>query len=414
MSDLLYVNLAQLQASEDNLRRDAIGIKELADSIAANGLLQPLLVRPNGTGDTYIVTAGHRRYAALQLLDETGVVIDIPVLLRELDNEATTKAMVVENIQRQELSPTEEAIGYRRLVDMGLNQRDIAAQVGVNQSHVSKRLKLLDLDPKVQRLVDEGKLGMDDALKLGKLPEAMHLELAREAIEGRGYKIENAIAGQARQMNVDKLTRKVEQAGFTVDEGVGNVRTLDTFTSIEELTAATLPEGASIVVRQGYSDDNAVIAVVEPSYVKPEKAEPGDEQAKAERARKRAEKTARAEREGQIMALVKRAPIKDTTALVLGAFWSQNITTQLARKVCELLQLQAGTIKVPDLRTGEITEEVDYFGTVDAYYQEGDKQSYRALLALMVVRGGVTVQNWLYDSGIPTVEQLMEQATVEG
>jgi ParB/RepB/Spo0J family partition protein len=157
--------LKDLKPNDDNLRESVGNVSGLADSIREEGLLQPLLIQGDGT-----IIAGHRRYAALtQVFDGEA---DIPVMISDRNGEFATTAMLIENLQREGLSPVEEAKGYQRLLDMGLNQKTIAGKVGVSAAHVSKRLGLLKLPPLAIKALDSDKITVEQAYELVKLAGA--------------------------------------------------------------------------------------------------------------------------------------------------------------------------------------------------------------------------------------------------
>lgn len=139
-------------------------LEELAASIAANGLAQPITVRP--AGGSFEIVAGERRYRACTLLGWS----TIPAIVRELDDEAASAIMLIENLQRADLSPIEEAWAYRdRLDRFGGTLDDLAASVGVSSSHVKRRLDLLELRPEILHLVGCGQLGVSFAWRMARL-----------------------------------------------------------------------------------------------------------------------------------------------------------------------------------------------------------------------------------------------------
>src|SRR4051812_16743016 len=137
-------------------------LAELAASIRENGLLQPLVVRPAGNG-RYELVAGERRMRSVQRLGWT----EVPVLVREVEDDALLVLALVENLQREELNPLEEAEGYRTLVDrFGFTQEEIAQAVGKERSTVANLLRLLKLAPSIRRMVEAGDLSMGHARAL--------------------------------------------------------------------------------------------------------------------------------------------------------------------------------------------------------------------------------------------------------
>ncbi len=148
---------------------DEGAIAELADSIAARGLLQPIIVRAAPDGQGYQLVAGERRWRAAQ---RAGLHA-IPALVRALDDAATYEIALVENIQRQDLNAIEEAGAYRKLIeDFGHNQEALAKLVGKSRSHVANLMRLLDLPAAVQAMVGDGSLTMGHARALIGAPDA--------------------------------------------------------------------------------------------------------------------------------------------------------------------------------------------------------------------------------------------------
>jgi ParB family transcriptional regulator, chromosome partitioning protein len=158
-------------------RFDEAEMKALAESIRENGILQPILVRrlppdtdgaPSGTvaitslgagagasGSRYEIIAGERRWRAAQLAR----LHEVPVIAREMDDRQALEIALVENVQRQDLNPLEEAEGYRRLIEeFNHTQENLARAIGKSRSHIANMLRLLSLPPVVRELVDSGAL----------------------------------------------------------------------------------------------------------------------------------------------------------------------------------------------------------------------------------------------------------------
>ncbi len=165
-------------------------LAELENSIRENGLLQPLVVRPATAesldGAEWELVAGERRWRVVRRLGWT----EVPVVVKEIEDRAMLVLAIVENVQRADLSPLEEAAGYRRLIEeFGLTQREVAAVVGRERSTVANVLRLLQLPASVQRLVEEGQLSMGHARAiLGLTDERRMADLARDAAE-RGLSV---------------------------------------------------------------------------------------------------------------------------------------------------------------------------------------------------------------------------------
>ncbi|MEN3812046.1 ParB/RepB/Spo0J family partition protein, partial [Chromobacterium piscinae] len=153
-------------------------LDELAASIRAQGIIQPLIVRELGLGD-YELIAGERRWRA----SRKAGLSEVPVVIKSVPDEAALAMALIENIQRQELDPIEEAQGIKRLVDeFGLTHEAAADAVGRSRSAVSNLLRLLALPQPLQQMMHEGQLEMGHARALLSLPTVSQLELANEAV----------------------------------------------------------------------------------------------------------------------------------------------------------------------------------------------------------------------------------------
>jgi ParB family chromosome partitioning protein len=161
---------------------DEDALAELAESIAARGLIQPIVVRQQG--NRYQIVAGERRWRAAQRAQ----LHEVPVLIRELDETETLEIAILENIQRQDLNAIEEAEAYKRLMDeFGHTQEELGRLVHKSRSHVANLLRLLDLPDPVRSLVAEGELSMGHARALipASDPEALAQEVIRRDLSVR-------------------------------------------------------------------------------------------------------------------------------------------------------------------------------------------------------------------------------------
>ncbi len=155
-------------------------LRELAESIRENGLLQPLVVRPSpSVPDRFELVAGERRFRAVAQLGWE----DVPVLVRDASDETLLVLALVENLQREALNPLEEAEGYKALADkFSMTQADIARAVGKDRSTVANILRLLNLPPSVRKLLEAGSLSMGHARALLTVDDAVRAgDLARQA-----------------------------------------------------------------------------------------------------------------------------------------------------------------------------------------------------------------------------------------
>jgi ParB family chromosome partitioning protein len=154
---------------------DAEMLEQLAQSIRSQGLLQPIVVRP--VGDDYELIAGERRWRACGLAELT----HLPAVVRHVDDRTTAALALVENLQREDLNALEKAFGIKRLIDdFGLTHQQAGDALGHSRAHVSNLLRLLDLTPAVQGLVESGQLDMGHARALLPLTKTQQEELAEK------------------------------------------------------------------------------------------------------------------------------------------------------------------------------------------------------------------------------------------
>jgi ParB family chromosome partitioning protein len=158
---------------------DEAALKELADSISAQGIVQPVVVRPLDGGG-YELIAGERRWRAAQMAG----LSEVPAVIREVDDRTAMAMGLIENIQRQDLNAVEEASALHRLLnDFGLTHQQVAEAVGKSRSAVSNLLRLLDLDTAVKTLVEERKLEMGHARALLTLDAVAQRAAAQEVVD---------------------------------------------------------------------------------------------------------------------------------------------------------------------------------------------------------------------------------------
>jgi len=165
---LVRLPLALIKPGSSQPRRNfsAEALDELAASIKEKGLLQPLLVRPKGQG--YELVAGERRWRAAQLAG----LQEVPALIRDITDREALELALVENLQREDLNPVEEAQGYQRLAEMGLSQEEIARAVGKARTTVTNALRLLQLPKGALAALEAGEITPGHARALLALPGA--------------------------------------------------------------------------------------------------------------------------------------------------------------------------------------------------------------------------------------------------
>lgn len=153
---------------------DETALQALASSIQAQGVLQPLLVRPAKMQGQYEIIGGERRWRAAKLAGLT----EVPVIIRELEDQRALEVALVENVQRADLNPLEEAAGYQRLVaEFHYTHEDMARTTGKSRSHITNLLRLLGLNDKIKECVNNGLLSMGHARALLSLADDPELQL---------------------------------------------------------------------------------------------------------------------------------------------------------------------------------------------------------------------------------------------
>ena len=177
----LAIDVIQRGRYQPRINFDPDALQELADSIKAQGVVQPIVVRPlSATPGHYELVAGERRWRATQLAG----LQDIPAIVRDITDQEAMAVALIENIQRQELNPIEEAKALERLVEeFGLTHQEAADAVGRSRVSVSNLLRLLTLSTDVRQLLEDGRLEMGHARAILGLELLKQIEAAREVVK---------------------------------------------------------------------------------------------------------------------------------------------------------------------------------------------------------------------------------------
>jgi ParB family chromosome partitioning protein len=209
-TDLLRPNPYQPRGQPDEAR-----LQDLARSIRASGVIQPILVRR--AGDRYEIVAGERRWRAAQMAG----LLRVPVVVRDVPNERLLETALVENIQREDLNPIEEATAYRRLVnEFKLTQDQIADQVGKDRSSVANYMRLLKLPEEIRAEIACGRLSMGHARALLTLEDGAAQRRAAREVIARGLSVRETEAlvrrtiappPKSAERRVDPNTRAAEE-----------------------------------------------------------------------------------------------------------------------------------------------------------------------------------------------------------
>ena len=176
----LPISQVETCSSQPRKRFDDESLQELADSISQHGIIQPLTVRKLSSG-YYQIIAGERRWRAARLVG----LQEVPVIVIEADDRKAAELAMIENLQREDLNPMEEAAGFQSLIESyHMTQEEAAQRVGKSRSAVTNALRLLGLTPSVRKLVEEGKLSAGHARALVPLSPSLQESAANAIVSG--------------------------------------------------------------------------------------------------------------------------------------------------------------------------------------------------------------------------------------
>ena len=207
-SGSLYLPISQVESCSGQPRKhfDEESLQELADSITEHGIIQPLTVRKLASG-YYQIIAGERRWRAARLAG----LQEVPVIVMEADDRKAAELAMIENLQREDLNPMEEAAGFQSLIEnYHMTQEEAAQQVGKSRSAVTNALRLLGLTPAVRKLVEENKLSAGHARALVPLSPSLQ-ESAASAILTGGLSVRQTEA-LVKRLSAEKKEPKKNQA----------------------------------------------------------------------------------------------------------------------------------------------------------------------------------------------------------
>ena len=191
---------------------DDAALSELAASIAQHGLIQPVVVRDDHTG-FYSIIAGERRWRASKMAGLT----EIPVVILDVDDAHAAELALIENIQREDLNPIEEAMAYRALIDeFGLTQEKVAEKVGKNRSTVTNSLRLLNLPPETYGLLASGQLTQGHARALLGIKDPSKIEEAAKTVVSRELNVRDTEA-LVRKLNKPEKQAEPEPDSVKID-----------------------------------------------------------------------------------------------------------------------------------------------------------------------------------------------------
>ena len=216
--DIITIDLKNIYPNQDQPRRvfDEEKIKILSESIKNYGVLQPIVLKPDDKGK-YMIIAGERRYRASKLARKS----DIPAVIKDIPMKDIMEIALIENLQREELNPIEEALAYRSLIqNYEVTQEEISEAVGKSRPQITNTLRLLNLPQKIMDMIDQGQITAGHGKALLRVnDENLQLELANKVIaEELSVRATEALAKKICEDNIKEVPKKSKEKDvFIVD-----------------------------------------------------------------------------------------------------------------------------------------------------------------------------------------------------
>ncbi len=201
------LRLSEIEPRRNQPRKvfESEALSQLADSIAVNGLIQPIVVRAQETNGFYQIIAGERRWRAAKMAGLT----EVPVVILEADDKKTAEYALIENIQREDLNPIEEAMGYKTLIEEhDLTQEQVAKQVGKSRSTITNSMRILELPNDVLELVSEKSLSAGHARTLLGITDKSKISEAANEVINKDLSVRAT----------EELVRKINSLGSLIDK----------------------------------------------------------------------------------------------------------------------------------------------------------------------------------------------------
>lgn len=245
---VLTLKIDEIEPNRDQPRTEfeEEALLSLCDSIKENGVLQPILVRPI-FGGGYQIVAGERRYRASLMAG----LSEIPAIIRELDDKKTMEIALIENLQRENLNPVEEALGYRTLMDTySMTQEEVATSVGKSRPAIANALRILKLPEYVLALVSEGKLSAGHARALAAIEDPDKICALAEEIVEKGLSVR--FAEQAAKPEKEKKAKeKASKPNYYKEVEIALTESLGRKISVSKAKSG---KGGALTI-EFYSDD---------------------------------------------------------------------------------------------------------------------------------------------------------------
>lgn len=242
------IRLSEVEPNPDQPRKifDTEPLEALAESISQHGVIQPVVVRPKD--GMYMIVTGERRWRAARMAG----LFEIPVIIIEADDKKAAELALVENIQRKDLNPVEEARGYAALIDeFSYTQEEIAKKIGRSRSAVTNSLRLLDLPPKALDYLASGELSEGHAKVLLSLKDSEKIENAAETVVSKGLSVRDT------EKLVKFLSSVKEEEEIKVVHDVDHTKALERkVQSIIGHTVKIVQNGKKSSINIGFSDND--------------------------------------------------------------------------------------------------------------------------------------------------------------
>lgn len=225
--------VSEIEPNRDQPRKlfDAAALADLADSIREYGVLQPLVVRPMPDG-SYQLVAGERRWRAARMAG----LSQVPVVIKELSDSQTMELALIENLQREDLNPIEEAAGYQELMErFGMTQEQVSTRVGKSRPVVTNALRLLSLPAQVRELVEQGKLSAGHARALLALGSEQEILSTAQEILKKGLSVRQveALSKKKRPQKTQQKTKSAWENGYYTEAALALSQSLSRKVQVE-------------------------------------------------------------------------------------------------------------------------------------------------------------------------------------
>lgn len=297
MSEIKYLDIEKIIPNPLNPRKDLGDLTELADSIKTKGILQNLTVVPDG--ENYVLVIGHRRHAASKMAGLT----ELPCVIKELSEKEQAQIMLMENIQRNELTVYEQAQGFQMMIDLGSTVAEVAKETGFSETKVRHRLKLNELDPELLKEKSAKPISIQDYIKLEQIKDP---ELKNEVFEKIGtgnfdWYVANAVEKETRKKIWDETVEYLKSHATEIDKIFTGLK-VDDYLYLYDMKEGFKYEFKNPDEEHWYQVMERVITI----YVNDEDCQPETEEEKAKREAEERKKALKKER------LAKLEEVKET------------------------------------------------------------------------------------------------------